>query len=563
LAWSAPGGTYELSASGDGSTPVETTLRQTFTHGAKDGVLKPQATAQNQSGTATAGFNPNVAGTFVHEPALPGTRYVYTLKAVLADGRKVCGHAVANTPAPPVATALSGTYIDPNNIVLSMTAPPYVHSIKISRGAIVVSELLGEGSRVGANGLKIPEIRINRPGPPPLPDWSGPTGAPRYQPGQLTYDFMVETTWKIAERGPTRTSQTIVKVQGPTRPTWADISIVTANTAGTGYPKRGDGSHWPVRYDRLALEISNSGPPPDVISLTEIYGWSWCSSPLSERANDYEAIDVIVDGLARRTGTIYRVAYMVGKTGRHGGVNGSRCQEFFGDAVLYNPKRLINRTPQDVTGKPQVAHDGPASGLQVRRSLPICNPGTLSQPIASLIDGPVQTDKCDWPTPSGPAWALALKTTTFDQVIASLARFAFVHDPRATFDVFTIHAPNSLFSPPNPELPEVTRQMVDFIERLSKPPFRREPSMLPALVVGDFNGFADTPTWLPMATEVFVVKIDLMRVMQATPVGSAPPRFTPTFARSVVLPRGTVSRETEDPKLLFSDHIALRVDFVD
>lgn len=345
----------------------------------------------------------------------------------------------------------------------------------------------------------------------------------------------------------------------------ADLSIVTVNAAGTSEPANGDGSRWPVRYERLALQISRSGTPPDLISLTELYGWTWCHAPVWQRAGDYEALDVLIDGLARRTDVIYRVAYMIGRLGGHGGINRERCQYLFGDAVLYHPERLINRTPADrfiAPSWPLIAHDdATADGVQMRRSLPICNPAAHKRVTASLIDGALQTEKCNQATPSGPAWALTLRGNDFNQVTTSLARFAFVHDQRASFDVFTIHPANSVFDTPNnPEQPIVIGYMRDFIEGLSKAPFRTQPAMLPALVVGDKNGLPIG--WLPSVTEVFAPGFDVMTVMQGAPAGSAPPRVTPTVSRATVLPLGAAVRGGS-PAELFSDHIALRVDFMD
>src|SRR5262245_18100985 len=124
--------------------------------------------------------------------------------------------------------------------------------------------------------------------------------------------------------------------------------------------------------DRLGAFLVASGQEPDVISITEISGWTSCTTPASDNSGDYGMVDRLIG--RQRDGIVvtYRVAYLIGAEGNLGGV---RCHYYTGDAVLYNPNRVTNLTPGDVATSPQVAHNTNHLGFLVRRSLPICNRG--------------------------------------------------------------------------------------------------------------------------------------------------------------------------------------------
>jgi len=180
-----------------------------------------------------------------------------------------------------------------------------------------------------------------------------------------------------------------------------NLTVVSVNMAGHGVV---NGLNWQTRVDRLGDDIAASGSNsrPDIISMTETEGWRWCAPGTGDTAGDYDFIDRLIARLTSRTGITYRVAYMVGNEGRFGAFD--QCRYFSGDALLYNPARLVNRTPEDARRFVTTAHNSLLRGFQLRRSLPACNPVSARPGITLLIDGDPQTDKCGRSLPSGPAW---------------------------------------------------------------------------------------------------------------------------------------------------------------
>lgn len=208
LDWSAPPGDYEVVGTGDGGV-----FRSVYQQQALQ-----QLTVQQQT-QRPALQQQLLSSRIMHEPALPQTRYEYILRATFKDGRKGCGQAVAQTPGAPMPAGLRGTYNDPRNIALSVTLPPYTRDAKIyrtdpERGDSVVLEIKKpSGERMaGRDPQWLPEVRIAQPGLPPMP-YSRDRS--RYQPQQLTYDFIVETAWQESPSGPRRTSRVALQVPGP------------------------------------------------------------------------------------------------------------------------------------------------------------------------------------------------------------------------------------------------------------------------------------------------------------------------------------------------------------
>ena len=222
----------------------------------------------------------------------------------------------------------------------------------------------------------------------------------------------------------------------PSLPTLSIASVNMANAVDFG-----GGANWQTRVDRLVTTIEGAQLVPDFISLTEIAGLWNCSTPPYRRAGDYDMIDRLLWRLDKRLSANYRVAYMVGVTGSVNNDFGTPlCWFHSGDALLYNPDRLVNLTPADVAGKAQERHDGPLLGTYIRRSLPICSRDTTLMPLEQLIDGPDQTDRCNTPTPSGPAWVQVDSTRGGGQtLVASLGRFSLRAAPGSSFDVVTSH----------------------------------------------------------------------------------------------------------------------------
>jgi hypothetical protein len=298
------------------------------------------------------------------------------------------------------------------------------------------------------------------------------------------------------------------------------------------------GSVWD-RLDRLADSIASVMPPPDIISLTETEGWRWCSG-FGGNVGDYDAYDRLIAGLTPLTGVEYRIAYMVGNVGGFG-----RCSYFGGDAVLYNPARLINQNVTDPFGIPQeIAHDSVALGVHRKRSLPICNPGSARMPLTrTLIDGLPQTDKCPGSLPpSGPAWVLQFQsdaTTT----PATLVRFSFRHDTRYSFDVITVH-------PHWGDEFTIKPDLLNFVRGLQLPPYRTGARYYPALLIGDLNRLKEPADSIPDFSEIYRPVGDAMVVRRANR-STFPSIHDFSPIATMVLPN--------DPTQPFSDHIGLAV----
>ncbi|MEW5739787.1 MAG: hypothetical protein AB1938_12725 [Myxococcota bacterium] len=256
----------------------------------------------------------------------------------------------------------------------------------------------------------------------------------------------------------------------------------------------------------------------------------------------------------------YRVAHLTGNIKSYGGIGGTRCWTFVGNAVLYNPNRLVNRSLDDTGGVTQVPHDAAIFGSQLRRSLPICSRWTNMLPLESLIDGPLSNDKCT-NKPSAPAWSVITQGVTtsgisYETASASLARFAFVHDSRFTFDLFNLHPM------PGGE-PTEDYALRSFIFGQQVSPRRTNSPILPPLVVGDLNAFVRTP-WLTSWGYQEVDTADPAEVIAAlhsvTPMpGIAYPRYSMTPSRSATL--GPLPCGQPDWTTSFSDHCGLRVDY--
>ena len=335
----------------------------------------------------------------------------------------------------------------------------------------------------------------------------------------------------------------------PSLPTLSIASVNMANAVDFG-----GGANWQTRVDRLVTTIEGAQLVPDFISLTEIAGLWNCSTPPYRRAGDYDMIDRLLWRLDKRLSANYRVAYMVGVTGSVNNDFGTPlCWFHSGDALLYNPDRLVNLTPADVAGKAQERHDGPLLGTYIRRSLPICSRDTTLMPLEQLIDGPDQTDRCNTPTPSGPAWVQVDSTRGGGQtLVASLGRFSLRAAPGSSFDVVTSHLQS-------PEEVDHTGPVNDFIAALTSPPFRTSAPYYPVLVVGDFNDFAAPEQNWPAGTTQ-VLRHSVMAINQGAGVG-VQPQHQLTAAFSTILPQQEPCALPDAPATGFSDHCGLLVRF--
>ena len=332
-----------------------------------------------------------------------------------------------------------------------------------------------------------------------------------------------------------------------------DLSFVTANMLD--FNDLSPEGNWQTRYGNLAHQIASSGAPPDIISINEVGGWQTCFLGFGPGASDYDGFDQIIYNLHLQTGVQYRIAFFVGGNGSFGGINNSRCNKFSGSAVLYNPARILNRTPVDAIGRTVTAHDSPILGLGLRRSMPVCSRGTSYEPIASLIDGPLTTEKCSTPTPSGPAWTWAVQPPGKDiRIAAALGRFSFVSEPATSFDVVTIH----LYAG---DEPAEAAPVNSFITAMSTSTFRTMARTIPTVVTGDYNSLASDTTWMSPSGIAFLFNLDDMAISQGNPPGSASPSYNMTFTGTVAhLPADDTTCHSI-PADGISDHCALRTDF--
>lgn len=328
------------------------------------------------------------------------------------------------------------------------------------------------------------------------------------------------------------------------------LTVVSANisnafTLGT--------IRWQDKADRFAALIAGSGVVPDIISMTESSGWTWCGG---DTTADYEMIERILSNLRKETGVTYRIAYMVGAGGVVGGHAGL-CHYYTGDTVLYNPNRVTNLTPADVATRPQVQHDARIYWTQVRRSLPLCNRGPRLEPLETLIDGPPQTDKCGRLTPSGPAWLLVVleSLSLGDAPVASLARFSLVDVPGSSFDVFTVH--------PTANDEEAQKFRInEFINAMTRPPFRTTNPYYPTIVLGDYNSLVNDPGWPSGTSKVFFAPEDVIAVSLGNNTGPLPSVRSLRMNLGLTLPNLKPCRPLElYPDKSFSDHCGLLVRF--
>ena len=344
----------------------------------------------------------------------------------------------------------------------------------------------------------------------------------------------------------------------PALPTLSVATVNIANAADIG------GVSWQTRIDRLADAIASAQLVPDIISMTESAGLWNANTPPFVRAGDYDMADRLIYDLKGRLGADYRIAYMTGVSGNVNNDAGTPLAWFYtGDTLLYNPDRLANLTPADVDGRPQVAHDGPPTGFQVRRSLPICARGTNLMPLEQLIDGPDQTDRCPVSTPAGPVWAqVEVNSGGAPVLVATLARFAFRGVSGSSFDVVTVH-------PQDGEEDAQAQPINDFIAGLTSQPYRTSAPYYPVLVVGDFNSLADPMRdWPAGTTQVFRPTVDVMGVSRGSGVGMQPAHqlsaaFTSTLPtpEPCALPGAPSGPVPNQPAGAFSDHCGLVVRF--
>lgn len=367
------------------------------------------------------------------------------------------------------------------------------------------------------------------------------------------YTFRRQSPWcwlKSQTQTPTFQAGYVSGVKGGV----PDLSIVTVNMAGHSTLQDASvpgGADWKLRAERLADSIASLGPGkrPDIISLTETEGWRWCAPGTGVTVGDYDMIDRLIERLTAQTSVTYRIAYMVGYRGSFGWFG--QCRYFSGDAVLYNPARLANRNLDDAQRFPaQARYDDALQGFQLRRSLPICNPGSARMPTArDLIDGIPRTDGCNRPLPSGPAWSWIYAAPEITLPISAV-RFSFRHDLRTSFDLLTVHPMSER------ETQSRNAAILPFISAVTAAPYRLDLPFYSPVLVGDLNSLVDALDSINRFSQVFFSRDDVMTVRRGDRAAFPSLHDYRTVERRV-LPADLAKR--------FSDHIALfaRMSWVD
>lgn len=265
------------------------------------------------------------------------------------------------------------------------------------------------------------------------------------------------------------------------------VSLLTVNLRGVlDVPCGGSGAPWSKRSDRIAAWIADRGKEgtPDLVALQEVHGWIWC--PFNHRTlPDYAQLATLVAKVREATGIEYRIAYLTtsfafaeGGCGFENGAGLSGCQVMTGKALLYNPKRLVNRETKDPSGA-IVYDESTLIGSHLRRSLPCCNPAQDSAWICELVDGDSQSDKCD-SSPSGIARTRSIRLSNGAvSVHGAMARFSIVSDLNRELHIYNIHAAHSA------DNASALTDLADFVATTEHETLRER--LFPPIVTGDFN----------------------------------------------------------------------------
>lgn len=332
------------------------------------------------------------------------------------------------------------------------------------------------------------------------------------------------------------------------------LGLLALNVAGIGH---GVGFAtdvvWEERSRRLAASIRRNRLIPDLITLVEVHGWLFsgplrnCGRGFMVNAGDYDQIDILLNDLHKAIGITYRVAYLTGDKSSFGFVP---CTAHGGQAILYNPTRMVHLQPPAHLSS--VAHDGDQTlgTPQLRRSLPLCARGTNLMPLESLIDGPSQADKCARPTPSAPAFSVF--GSAHGHMSGSYARFAFASDPTRWIDIFNLHptAYREL-----EELPSILR----LINSRTPPPHAGSQALYPPILAGDFNLLAGSDDHFPGFTQVARAPHDDVMAVALGQADRFPFQLRARVSQTVFLPDLPDGVLCDDSRFLFSDHCGVYV----
>jgi hypothetical protein len=146
-------------------------------------------------------------------------------------------------------------------------------------------------------------------------------------------------------------------------------------------------------------------------------------------------------------------------------------------------------------------------------------------PLEVLIDGLPQTDKCNRPTPSGPAWAVFQPS---GHIAATYVRLAFKDDPGSVIDSFNMH-------------PTADHEFVDqpYIAQLIRmhtpPPYAGSQLYYPPIMAGDFNVLGPEDHFPPFIT-LYAPPIDPLTVVGIANLDLVPSQFRPRVADKMQIP---------------------------
>jgi len=218
----------------------------------------------------------------------------------------------------------------------------------------------------------------------------------------------------------------------------SSVSVLTINLLGI--EKYGGDCNtappgWQDRYKRIADWIGRNQSAPDLIALQEAVGWRSCPFG-QDRMPDYASLHFLISAIKEKTGTPYRIAYLIGGRTTPTGA----CAIWMGDALLYNPERLRNAIADQSQDLGFPHDDQTTTGVHLRRSLPCCNPAQDRVEVCGWIDDPKQTDKCSRETGAGLAWVGPIKVIHWWQN-ATFALLERRDTPGQYVHIYNVHLP--------------------------------------------------------------------------------------------------------------------------
>lgn len=293
---------------------------------------------------------------------------------------------------------------------------------------------------------------------------------------------------------------------------------------------------WQDRYGRIASWMASSEATPDLILLQEVDGRKTFG------VSDYETLFTLITKIQEQTGVTYRIAYLSVRPVQMG-----LLTLWGGNAILYNPQRVTNRT----TSLGQVTEnfdDESVIGLHPRKSLPCTAPPSQSSHLCTLIDG------------DGVSW---ISSTRFDGRWwngPAFSSFELKANPGPAIHIYNVHVQWAAGEDVKPA--NYLAQFDDLIQGMESR--LGSGRLYPPITAGDFNlGEPDVLShFLKFEIGAYVGR-DVMGVLVGK--DTAFPSNQRAYREFVVLPEDVLFDEAisfcGDPAVLWSDHCALFVGF--